>query len=67
MEKRMKGGEDAERKVRPTCPTSLLAVVLLQARDQVGFVAREREGALAKELLEVWDLEGIVVGHCAAV
>lgn len=50
---------------RRTCAAGhvLAAIVLLQARDEIGLVAREVQRALAEQLFEVGDLEGVVVSH----
>lgn len=42
----------------------LLLVIVHEACDQVGLVARDGEASFSEELLQLGDLEGVVVGHC---
>ncbi len=56
--------EGASKDVRRTCSfTSSFLVILLQSRDEISLVARERKTTLSKNLLQLRDLETIVFGH----
>ena len=53
-----------EIKVKRTRDTSLIVVVLLETRDQIGFWSRDWKRARLEKLFELWDLHWGVIGHC---